>query len=93
MIQSNSDVISNHATQIANAESNILNIGAVSNDSNTTLRGNTKAHSAINRNDAAGSKVTYVLEKFSSQIQRTAQEFEAVDEQISQQLFTAASAQ
>ena len=88
-IQSDSLTASQYATQIKSSSINVLGIGTVSKDSETTLRGNHDAHLAIDLDDATGKQIASVLNGFVSLIHSTASEFEAVDNQISQQLSAA----
>lgn len=91
-IQSDYLTASQYATQITSSGSSVSEIGTVGKDNETTLSGNDNAHSAIDLDDATGTQIASVLSTFVSLIHSTASEFEAVDNQISQQLGATTSA-
>lgn len=87
-IQSNSSTASLYATQISSSGSNVSGTTTVSKDIKTTLSGNANAHSEIDLSHAAGPQFASALSTFVSHIHSTASEFEALDNQMSQQLST-----
>lgn len=92
MIQSNALTASQYASQITSSGSSVASVGTVNKDSETTISGNSNAHSAIDLDTETGTQIASALGTFVSLIHSTASEFESVDNQISQQLGTLRSA-
>ncbi|MEX2805593.1 TIGR04197 family type VII secretion effector [Streptococcus sp. H31] len=85
-IQSDSLTAGQYANQITSSGYGLSGVGEASKDSETTLSGNSNAHSAIDLDNATSGQLASVLSSFVGLVHSTASEFEATDALLSQQL-------
>ncbi|GHU36686.1 hypothetical protein FACS1894192_03820 [Bacilli bacterium] len=75
------------ATALQTAVSDVLAFQSVTQDTQTTVQGNVKAHEAIGKEDSLGKEIALAVKSASKNLQSVAVEFEALDKKLGQTLF------
>lgn len=72
------------ATALKNATDSILQSASLTNDTQTTVNGNTNAQEAITAAQETAKQIAAAISLASANIQSVAEDFEALDQSISQ---------
>lgn len=85
-IQSDASVASTCATAIQSGASGITAVGAPTKDSNSDYSGNSDASTYIDGEASSSSQIAEKINEFIALIHSTVNEFEAIDQKISQEI-------
>ena len=87
VLKSNVGLAQTKATALQTAVSDVLAFQSVTQDTQTTVQGNIKAHEVIEKEDSLGKEIALAVKEASKNLQSVAVEFEAMDKKIGQTLF------
>ena len=89
VLKSNVGLAQTKATALQTAVSDVLAFQSVTQDTQTTVQGNIKAHEVIVKEDSLAKEIALAVKEASKNLQSVAVEFEAMDKKIGQTLFKA----
>ncbi|MGT2772381.1 TIGR04197 family type VII secretion effector [Streptococcus marimammalium] len=86
VLQNNTTLASQRATELANGISNLVTSGTVTKDMRTTVAGNIRAQKAIELVKSTESQIANIILTMSGNINSLSSSFQAMDKQLGSQL-------